>query len=116
MDEKLLGHEGGDVPGGEILESYEAHEVVASLGVIPRTRSILPEYKPCRKLPDVRPSHVDEAAQQERDGGVVVAVELLDNEAPDAVDEQRPDARAADERPVLVDHEVPDGGEEDLDE
>lgn len=50
MDEKLLGHEGGDVPGGEILESYEAHEVVASLGVIPRTRSILPEYKPCKGI------------------------------------------------------------------
>lgn len=41
MDEELLGHEGSDVPGGEILEGDEAHEVVAPLGVIPWTRSVL---------------------------------------------------------------------------
>lgn len=47
VDQELLGEDGGEVPGGEVLEGDEAVEVVSPLRVVPRAGSVLSQHQPC---------------------------------------------------------------------
>lgn len=45
VDEELLGEDGGEVPGGEVLEGDEAVQVVSPLRVVPGAGAVLPQQQ-----------------------------------------------------------------------
>lgn len=47
VNEELLGEDGGEVPGGEVLQRDEAVQVVSPLRVVPRAGAVLPQQQAC---------------------------------------------------------------------
>ena len=53
MDEELLGEDGGEVPGGEVLQGDESQKVVVPLRVVPGAGTILPQDQACNTSPQL---------------------------------------------------------------